>query len=108
MGGEKEQFEHAKQLLLSKMGITFFHVGKAGSGAAAKLINNMILGVNMCAASEGLAIGTKLGMDPKVLSQICAVSTGKSWCIDTYCPVPGVQPSAPANRNYDDGFYIDL
>lgn len=67
VGGEKEQFEHAKQVLQG-MGKNFFHCGKAGSGEIAKLVNNLILGINMIAASEGLAIGEKLGMDPKVLS----------------------------------------
>ena len=64
---EAEQFEHAKQVL-SGMGKNFFHCCKPGTGEIAKLVNNLILGINMIAASEGLAIGEKLGMDPKILS----------------------------------------
>ena len=86
------------------MGKNFFHCGKPGSGEIAKLVNNLILGINMIAASEGLAIGEKLGMDPKVLSQICEVSTSRSWVMDTYKPRPGIKPNSPASKTYEGGF----
>jgi 3-hydroxyisobutyrate dehydrogenase len=103
VGGEVEEFEHAK-IVLSGMGKNFFHCGKPGSGEIAKLVNNLILGINMIAASEGLAIGEKLGMDPKILSAICAVSTSRSWVMDTYNPRPGIKEASPASRNYEGGF----
>ena len=107
VGGEAEQFEHAK-IVLKGMGTNFFHCGKPGSGEIAKLVNNLILGINMIAASEGLAIGEKLGMDPKILSAICAVSTSRSWVMDTYNPRPGIKEASPASRNYEGGFQVGL
>lgn len=107
VGGEAEQFEHAK-IVLAGMGKNFFHCGKPGSGEIAKLVNNLILGINMIAASEGLAIGEKLGMDPKILSAICAVSTSRSWVMDTYNPRPGIKEASPASRNYEGGFQVGL
>ena len=86
------------------MGTNFFLCGKPGSGEIAKLVNNLILGINMIAASEGLAIGEKLGMDPKVLCKICEVSTSRSWVMDTYNPRPGNKENVPASRNYEGGF----
>jgi len=103
----KEEYEHAS-VVLNAMGKNLFHCGKPGSGEIAKISNNLILGINMVATCEGLAIGAKLGMDPKVLFEICSVSTSKSWCMDFYNPVPGNTPTSPANRNWDDGFMVEL
>lgn len=107
VGGEKAEFEHVSPLLKG-MGTNLFHCGKPGSGEVAKLSNNLILGINMVATCEGLAIGEKLGLDPKVLMQICSVSSGNSWCMDFYNPVPGNTPTSPANRNWDGGFMCEL
>lgn len=107
VGGEKDEFEHARKVL-SGMGKNVFHCGKPGSGEIAKIVNNLILGINMCAASEALAIAEKMGMDLEVQKKICDVSSGRSWCMDFYNPVPGLTPTSPANRNYDDGFQCSL
>lgn len=107
VGGEADQFENAKNVL-SGMGTNFFHCGASGAGEVAKLCNNLILGINMIAASEGLAIGEKLGMDPKKLVEICEVSTSRSFVMDTMNPVPGVKETTPASRNYDGGFQVAL
>jgi len=107
VGGSEKQFEESKEVLKG-MGINFFHCGKPGNGEVAKLCNNLMLGINMISCAEGLAIGEKLGMDPKVLQSICAVSTSRSWPMDTYNPVPGNTPASPANRNYDGGFGVSL
>jgi 3-hydroxyisobutyrate dehydrogenase len=107
IGGEKEEVEHAKTLL-NGMGKNIFHTGKPGTGEVAKLVNNLILGINMCAASEGLALGQKLGIDSKVLTDICSVSTSRSFVMDTYNPVPGNRPNSPANRDYEGGFAVAL
>ena len=104
---EDAEFEKAK-LVLQGMGKNFFHCGPPGSGEIAKLTNNLILGISMVAASEGMAIGEKLGMDPKKLQQILAVSTARNWCIDTYNPRPGNLPNVPANNNYEGGFAVGL
>lgn len=62
----------------------------------------------MVASSEGMAIGEKLGIDPKILQQILAVSTARNWCIDTYNPRPGVLPNVPSSKNYEGGFAVGL
>ena len=90
------------------MGANVFHCGSAGTGDIAKLCNNMILGISMCAVSEGLSMGEKLGMDPKILSEIMSVSTARCWSLDTYNPKPGVLEGVPATRNYDGGFMVSL
>lgn len=103
VGSDKEHFEQAKHVLLG-MGKNVFHCGGPGTGEIAKICNNLILGINMIALSEGLSLGEKLGIDPKVLSNIIAVSTGRSWCVDTYNPRPGVLENVPSSRNYNGGF----
>lgn len=107
VGASEKQFEESKEVL-SGMGTNFFHCGPPGNGEIAKLCNNLMLGINMIACAEGLAIGQKLGMDPKVLQSICAVSTSRSWPMDTYNPVPGNTPASPANRDYEGGFGVSL
>ena len=86
------------------MGANFFHCGKPGSGEVAKLVNNLMLAINMISTAEGFAMGTKLGMDPKVLNDILSVSTGRSFVVTNYNPHPGIQANAPASRDYEGGF----
>lgn len=107
VGCEKDHFESAKHVLLG-MGKNVFHCGGPGTGEVAKICNNLILGINMIALSEGLSLGEKLGIDPKILSNILSVSTGRSWCVDTYNPRPGVLENVPASRNYSGGFQVSL
>lgn len=103
VGCDKEHYDHVKEVLLG-MGKNVFHCGGPGTGEIAKICNNLILGINMIALSEGLSLGEKLGIDPKVLSSILSVSTGRSWCVDTYNPRPGVLDNVPSNRDYQGGF----
>ena len=103
VGCDKENFEPVKEMLLG-MGKNVFHCGGPGTGEIAKICNNLILGINMIATAEGLSLGEKLGIDPKILSNILSVSTGRSWCVDTYNPRPGVLENVPASRNYSNGF----
>jgi 3-hydroxyisobutyrate dehydrogenase len=107
VGCEKEHFDAAKEVLLG-MGKNVFHCGGPGTGEIAKICNNLILGINMIATSEGLSLGEKLGIDPKILSNILSVSTGRSWCVDTYNPRPGVLENVPASRDYNGGFMVSL
>lgn len=107
VGCDKEHFEHVKKVL-EGMGKNIFHCGGPGTGEIAKVCNNLILGINMIALSEGLSLGENLGIDPKVLSNILSVSTARSWCVDTYNPRPGVLENVPSSRDYNGGFQVSL
>ncbi|KGE52828.1 3-hydroxyisobutyrate dehydrogenase [Xanthomonas axonopodis pv. vasculorum] len=107
VGGAADALERARPVLQA-MGKNIFHVGDNGAGQVAKLCNNMALGVIMAATGEALALGVAQGLDPAVLSQMMAVSTGRSWATEVCNPWPGVLPNAPASRGYSGGFGNDL
>ncbi|WP_434030835.1 3-hydroxyisobutyrate dehydrogenase [[Pseudomonas] boreopolis] len=107
VGGEASALERARPVLQS-MGKNIFHVGDSGAGQVAKLCNNMALGVIMAVTGEAIALGVAHGLDPKVLSQMMAVSTGRSWATEVCNPWPGVLENAPASRGYSGGFGNDL
>ncbi|NIJ83991.1 3-hydroxyisobutyrate dehydrogenase [Xanthomonas arboricola] len=107
VGGAAQVLERARPVLQA-MGKNIFHVGDNGAGQVAKLCNNMALGVIMAATGEALALGVAQGLDPAVLSQMMAVSTGRSWATEVCNPWPGVLPNAPASRAYSGGFGNDL
>ncbi|WP_338338313.1 3-hydroxyisobutyrate dehydrogenase [Xanthomonas citri pv. bilvae] len=107
VGGAADSLERARPVLQA-MGKNIFHVGDNGAGQVAKLCNNMALGVIMAATGEALALGVAQGLDPAVLSQMMAVSTGRSWATEVCNPWPGVLPNAPASRGYSGGFGNDL
>ena len=107
VGGEASVLERARPVLQG-MGKNIFHMGGAGAGQVAKLCNNMALGVIMAVTGEALALGTAHGLDAKVLSQMMAVSTGRSWATEVCNPWPGVLENAPASRGYTGGFGSDL
>jgi 3-hydroxyisobutyrate dehydrogenase len=90
------------------MGKNIVHCGDAGNGQVAKICNNMMLAIEMIATAEGMALATKLGMDPNVFASIANTSSGRCWSSDTYNPYPGVVPTSPANRGYSGGFGSDL
>src|ERR1044071_5046776 len=102
-GGSAEAFTRA-QPILEKMGKTIVHAGGAGNGQAAKICNNMILGISMIAVSEAFVLAEKLGLDHQKLFVISSKSSGQCWSMTTYCPVPGPVPTSPANRDYAPGF----
>lgn len=103
VGGHDEAFERAKPFL-EKMGKTIVHAGGPGNGQAAKICNNMILGVSMIAVSEAFVLAEKLGLDHQKLFDISSKSSGQCWSMTSYCPVPGPVPASPANREYQAGF----
>ncbi|MSP44971.1 MAG: 3-hydroxyisobutyrate dehydrogenase [Xanthobacteraceae bacterium] len=103
VGGGDKAFARALPLL-EKMGKTIVHAGGAGNGQAAKICNNMILGVSMIAVSEAFVLAEKLGLDAQKLFDISSKSSGQCWSMTTYCPVPGPVPGSPANRDYKAGF----
>ena len=103
VGGPAEGFAAAKPFL-EKMGKTIVHAGDAGAGQAAKICNNMILGISMVAVCEGFALARKLGLDEQKLFDIASTASGQCWSMTSYCPVPGPVPTSPANRDYAPGF----
>jgi 3-hydroxyisobutyrate dehydrogenase len=107
VGGSEAGFQRA-QPVLQAMGKTIVHAGPPGNGQAAKICNNMILGISMIAVSEGFALAEKLGLDWQKLFDIASNSSGSCWSMTKYCPAPGMVPSAPANRDYQAGFTTDM
>jgi 3-hydroxyisobutyrate dehydrogenase len=107
VGGSAQAFTRA-QSILEKMGNTIVHAGGAGNGQAAKICNNMILGVSMIAVSEAFVLAEKLGLDHQKLFDISSKSSGQCWSMTSYCPVPGPVPASPANRDYQAGFTADM
>jgi 3-hydroxyisobutyrate dehydrogenase len=103
VGGEAEIFARA-QPVLAAMGRTIVHAGPAGSGQAAKICNNMILGVSMIAVCEAFSLAERLGLEAQTLFDISSKSSGQCWALTSYCPVPGPVPASPANRDYAPGF----
>jgi 3-hydroxyisobutyrate dehydrogenase len=103
VGGSDAAFARARPLL-EKMGKTIVHAGGPGNGQAAKICNNMILGVSMIAVSEAFVLAEKLGLDAQKLFDISSKSSGQCWSMTSYCPVPGPVPASPANRDYKAGF----
>ncbi len=103
VGGSDQAFERAKPVL-EGMGKSIVHAGAAGSGQAAKICNNMIPGVSMIAVCEAFVLAEKLGLDPHKLFEIASQSSGQCWSMTSYCPVPGMVPTSPANHDYQPGF----
>ena len=106
-GGSEEGFARAKPLL-EAMGKKIVHCGEAGSGQAAKICNNMILGVSMIGVCEAFVLAEKLGLTHQALFDVASTSSGQCWSINTYCPVPGPVPTSPANNSYKPGFSVGL
>ncbi|OZI25389.1 3-hydroxyisobutyrate dehydrogenase [Bordetella genomosp. 7] len=107
VGGEADALQRAMPVLQC-MGKNIFHAGAAGAGQVAKICNNMLLGILMAGTSEALALGVANGLDPKVLSDIIAKSSGRNWATELYNPWPGVMDHAPASKGYAGGFGVDL
>jgi 3-hydroxyisobutyrate dehydrogenase len=102
-GGDQKAFTTAKPVL-EKMGKRIVHCGGPGAGQAAKICNNMILGVSMIAVSEAFALAEKLGLSHQALFDVASTSSGQCWSLTSYCPVPGPVPTSPANNDYKPGF----
>ena len=106
-GGTDAAFERARPFL-EQMGKAVIHAGDAGAGQAAKICNNMLLGATMVATCEAFAMARKLGLDLQTFYDISSKASGQSWSMTSYCPVPGVGPETPADRNYEGGFAAAL
>jgi len=107
VGGEDAAFAKA-QPILAAMGKAVIHAGGAGNGQAAKICNNMLLGATMVATCEAFAMAEKIGLDPQTFYDISSVSSGQSWSMTSYCPMPGVGPQTPADNDYQGGFAVAL
>ncbi|WP_291734365.1 3-hydroxyisobutyrate dehydrogenase, partial [Leisingera sp. F5] len=106
-GGSADAFAAAEPLF-DIMGQKAVHCGEAGAGQAAKICNNMILGVTMIATCEAFALADKLGLDRQKMFDVVSTSSGYSWTMNAYCPAPGVGPASPADNNYQPGFAAEL
>ncbi len=106
-GGAHTAFAAARPVL-EQMGKKAVHCGEAGAGQAAKICNNMILGISMIAVGEAFALAEKLGLSHQALFDVASTSSGQCWSLTTYCPVPGPVPTSPANNGYKPGFAADL
>ena len=102
-GGDAKAFAAAKPVL-EAMGKKIVHCGDPGAGQAAKICNNMILGISMIAVGEAFAMAEKLGLSHQALFDVSATSSGECWALTSYCPVPGPVPASPANNGYKPGF----
>ena len=102
-GGDDKAFAAAKPVL-EKMGKKIVHCGGAGAGQAAKICNNMILGISMIAVGEAFTLAEKLGLSHQALFDVASTSSGQCWSLTSYCPVPGPVPASPANNDYKPGF----
>jgi 3-hydroxyisobutyrate dehydrogenase len=108
VGTENEEDLDRASIVLNGMGKKIFSCGGPGTGQIAKISNNMILGIQMCAISEGLALGEKLGINAKTLVEIMSVSTSSCWALTGSCPIPDVIETAPSSKNYKGGFQTSL
>jgi len=107
VGGTDQAFAIAGPLF-EVMGQKAVHCGAAGNGQAAKICNNMILGVTMIGTCEAFALADKLGLDRQAMFDVVSTSSGYSWTMNAYCPAPGIGPQSPADNNYKPGFAADL
>ena len=107
VGGAEDAFARARPFL-ADMGKAVIHAGASGAGQAAKMANNMLLGATMIATCEAFRLAERLGLDAQTFYDISSVSSGQSWSMTSYCPVPGVGPETPADHDYQGGFAAAL
>ncbi|HAG62764.1 MAG TPA: 3-hydroxyisobutyrate dehydrogenase [Kocuria sp.] len=107
IGGEEQHARRVEEVVQPMAG-RVVHTGAAGTGQAAKIVNNMMLFICLEACSEGSVLADRLGLDPKVFWEIASVSSGDSWALHTWYPVPGMTDSAAANHNFDATFSATL
>jgi 3-hydroxyisobutyrate dehydrogenase len=103
VGGPEAAFSKAEPIL-DAMGKAVIRAGDAGAGQAAKICNNMLLGIHMIGTCEAMNLAMKLGLDPQNFYDIASKASGQTWSLTSYCPVPGPVPAAPSNRDYKPGF----
>lgn len=107
VGGEEESFKRA-QPYLNAIGKKIVHAGPDGMGQAAKICNNLLLGISMIGVCEAFSLAKKLGLDQKKFYEISSNASGQCWSMTSYCPVPGILENAPSNKNYQPGFMAKM
>jgi len=107
VGGSDTAFKMAEPYL-STMGANIFNCGDGGTGQAAKICNNMMLGIQMASVAEAFSLAENLGLDAGKLFNVVNVSSGQCWSVTNYCPVPGLVPAAPSNNDFEGGFAANL
>ena len=107
VGGTSSAFKRAEPIL-SGMGNAVIHVGQSGNGQVAKICNNMLLGISMIGTCEAFSLAKKLGLEPKTFYDVSSRSSGQNWSMTSYCPIEGVGPESPADRNFEAGFSADM
>lgn len=106
-GGEAEAFARAKPIL-EAMGKRIVHCGGAGAGQAVKMCNQMMVAANMAVAAEAMVLAERLGIEPRIVHEVVTSSSGGSWALQNYCPVPGLSPNAASNNGFKPGFTTAL
>jgi 3-hydroxyisobutyrate dehydrogenase len=106
-GGTREAFAEAEPILAA-MGKRVVHCGEAGAGQAAKICNNMMLGISMIGVAEAFVLAERIGLSHQALFDVASASSGQCWSLTSYCPVPGLVPTSPANSGYKPGFAAAL
>lgn len=107
VGGSEANFKRA-QPVLSAMGKKIVHAGVPGCGQAAKICNNLLLGISMIGVCEAFSLAEKLGLNPKTFFDISSSASGQCWSMTSYCPVPGIVETAPSNHQYKAGFMAKM
>ena len=107
VGGEEAAFKRALPIL-NVMGKKVVHAGPAGSGQAAKICNNLLLGISMIGVCEAFTVAEKLGLDPKKFFEISSNASGQCWSMTSYCPIPGILENVPSSHDYEPGFMAEM
>jgi 3-hydroxyisobutyrate dehydrogenase len=107
VGGSPDAYARAEPILKA-MGKNIFHAGAAGNGQAAKIANNMLLGISMIGTCEAFNLAERLGLDAQTFFDISSKASGQCWSMTSYCPAPGPVPTSPANRDYQPGFAVAM
>lgn len=108
MVGSADADFNAVDSLLQPMSRVTIHAGDSGAGQAAKICNNMLLGISMIGTCEAFALAERLGLSAERFYEISSQSSGQNWSMTSYCPVEGIGPASPADRNFDGGFATDM
>jgi 3-hydroxyisobutyrate dehydrogenase len=107
VGGSEQGVARARPIL-ERLGKALVHTGPSGNGQAAKICNNMMLAISMIGVCEAFVLAERLGLAADKLFEVSSQSSGQCWSLTNYCPVPGLVPSSPANRDYRAGFTAAL
>lgn len=107
VGGSVDNFKRS-QSILTHLGKKIFHAGKPGNGQAAKICNNLLLGISMVGVCEAFSLAEKLGLDPRTFFEISSNASGQCWSMTSYCPAPGILENAPSSHDYQPGFMAKM